>query len=308
MARDMRVAALWRFAVAITVFNILGHLIFGFEQSIAQPLVSLAATYSMEIILELISARAQKRPSRLAGGFREIVEFLLPAHITGLAVGMLLYASDTLWPIIFAAAVAIGSKAVFRVIVAGRARHFLNPSNTGIVATLLLFPWVGIAPPYHFSENLTGAGDWVLPGIILASGSFLNARFTRRIPLIVAWVGTFALQAVVRSLAYGTPLQAPLMPLTGVAFVLFTFYMVTDPGTTPSKPRHQIAFGAGVAIVYGLLQTYHVVFGLFFALVAVCAVRGAVLHALSWRATRAEATERVIVAASSEPVLGRVDR
>ena len=53
--------------------------------------------------------------------------------------------------------------------------------------------------------------------------------------------------------------------MTGVAFLLFTFYMVTDPATTPSTPRGQIAFGAAVAAAYGLLMAFHVVFGLFFA-------------------------------------------
>ena len=49
-----------------------------------------------------------------------------------------------------------------------------------------------------FTENLSGIGDWVLPGLIVASGSFLNARLTKRIPLILAWLGGFALQGVVR--------------------------------------------------------------------------------------------------------------
>jgi hypothetical protein len=64
-----------------------------------------------------------------------------------------------------------------------------------------------------------------------------------------------------------------------VAFILFTFYMVTDPATTPSAPRAQVAFGASVAAVYGLLMAAHVVFGLFFALSLVCAARGAWAHA-----------------------------
>ena len=38
----------------------------------------------------------------------------------------------------------------------GKTQHIFNPSNLGIVATLLLFPSIGVAPPYHFTENLTG--------------------------------------------------------------------------------------------------------------------------------------------------------
>ena len=52
-------------------------------------------------------------------------------------------------------------------------------------------------------------------------------------PLILAWLGGFVLQAAVRSLIQGTPMVAALLPVTGMAFLLFTFYMVTDPATTP---------------------------------------------------------------------------
>jgi enediyne biosynthesis protein E5 len=155
--------------------------------------------------------------------------------------------------------------------------------------TPLPFNWVGIAPPYHFTEGLYGVGDWILPGVIIFTGSFLNTRFTRRVPLIMAWLVGFFAQAAVRSLVLDTPLAAGLLPMTGVAFILYTFYMVTDPATTPEEPRAQVIFGAGVALVYGLLMVTHVVFGLFFALTIVCTVRGVGLLARSWLAERAYA-------------------
>lgn len=279
-----RLGGLRRFAVAITVLNVLGHLYFGFEQSVAQPLVALAVTYSMALLLEWIEARTEKRSPRFAEGFRTLVDFLLPAHITGLAVAMLLYANDRLLPIAFAAAVAMGAKTLFRAPVGKGTRHFFNPSNIGISMVLILFPWVSIAQPYHFTENLTGAGDWILPGFIVLSGTYLNARFTHRLPLIAAWLGGFFLLALLRSWFFGTPMAAAWMPMTGVAFVLYTFYMVTDPATTPSDLRAQVLFGASVAFAYTLLMVVHVVFGLFFALSVVCAVRGIGLHVQAARA------------------------
>ena len=163
-----------------------------------------------------------------------------------------------------------------------------NPSNFGISVTLLLFSWVGIAPPYHFTENLDRIGDWLLPAIIIFSGSFLNSRLTRRIPLIVTWLAAFALQAVIRSVVFDTPLIAALLPMTGMAFILYTFYMVTDPATTPNGTWGQIAFGLGVALAYGLLMILHVVFGLFFALTIVCALRGIGLYVQAWAKSRSE--------------------
>lgn len=290
--RANRLGGLRRFAIAITVLNILGHIFFGFEQSFAQPLVALATAYSTELLLEFIDARCNRRPLRfLGGGVRKFVEFLLSAHISGLACAMLLYANERLGPVMFAAVVAICSKCLLRAPFGNGTRHFFNPSNFGITITLLAFSWVSVAPPYQFTENMIGVGDWILPGIIVCTGTFLNARFTHRLPLIAAWLSGFVGQAVLRSLFFDTPLDAGLVPMTGVAFILYTFYMVTDPATTPEGRREQIAFGLSVAAVYGLLMVMHVVFGLFFALTLVCTVRGLCLYAMRWiRGREREAT------------------
>jgi hypothetical protein len=40
------------------------------------------------------------------------------------------------------------------------------------------------------------------------------------------------------------------------------------------KPRPQFIFGASVATVYGILMEANIVYGLFFATVIVCALRG----------------------------------
>jgi len=296
--RADRLGGLRRFAVAITVLNILGHAFFGFEQSFAHPLVALAAAYSAELLLEFIDALCNHRAPRFkGGGARKFIEFLLSAHITGLACAMLLYANERLGPVIFASVVAICSKAVLRARVGNGTRHFFNPSNFGITVTLLVFSWVSVAPPYQFTENMTGAGDWILPGVIVCTGTFLNARFTHRLPLIAAWLGGFVAQAALRSLFFETPFGAGLVPMTGVAFILYTFYMVTDPATTPEGRRDQIVFGLSVAGVYGLLMVNHIVFGLFFALTIVCAVRGLCMYAMRWVKSR-ERVEMDAVSAS----------
>ena len=269
-----RLGGLRRFAVAITVLNILGHTVFGFEPAWAQPVVALLTAYGMELAIESVDAWARRRRPKFLGSWSGFVDFLLPAHITALAVAMLIYANEQYWMIVFATAVAISSKFLLRVPVGRGRRHFLNPSNFGITATLLMFPVVGIAPPYQFTEHFLGAGDWVLPSVIVLTGSFLNAKFTGRLPLIAAWLGGFALQACVRGLVFDVPVLAALSPMTGVAFILFTFYMVTDPATTPTRTRSQLLFGAGVAAGYGFLVACHVVFAMFFALTIVCTLRG----------------------------------
>lgn len=300
--RANRLGGLRRFAVAITVLNILGHAFFGFEQSLAQPLVALATAYSVELLLEFIDARFNHRPLRfLGGGPRKFIDFLLSAHISGLACAMLLYANETLGPVMFASTVAICSKCLLRApLERGGTRHFFNPSNFGITITLLAFSWVSVAPPYQFTENMISFGDWILPGVIICTGTFLNARFTHRLPLIAAWLGGYVAQAALRSVFFDSAFGAALVPMTGVAFILYTFYMVTDPATTPEGRRDQIAFGFSVAAVYGLLMMAHVVFGLFFALTIVCTVRGLWMYAMRW-ARRREREEMAAPATLSTP-------
>lgn len=284
--KDLRRASLRRFAAAITVLNLLGHTVLGFEQPYAQPFVALLAAYSAELLLEWIESRRLGRRPRFLGPGSTFFDFLLPAHISGMAVAMLLYSDDRPLPIAFAAAAAIASKHLFQVEVNGARRHFFNPSNFGISLTLLALPWVGIAQPYMFTENLSSAWRWLLPLVIVCLGSLLNLRLTGRMPLILAWLSAFVLQAAARHFLLGNRFLPSLNPLTGVAFLLFTFYMVTDPATTPASPRGQIAFGAAVAAVYGALMAAHQVFGLFFALSLVCAGRGALLWLRSLAARR----------------------
>jgi len=283
----IRLGGLRRFAIAITILNLLGHFYLGFEQSWAHPVTALATAYGVELLLEWTASRAAGNRPAYAGGLRTLVDFLLPAHITGLAVGMLLYTNQRLWPVVFATTVSIASKALLRAPTDRGSRHFFNPSNLGISVTLLCFSWVGITPPYMFTEHIDGAADWILPGIIICTGTLLNGRFTHRLPLIAAWVAAFALQAVLRHWLTDASLAAALSPMTGVTFILFTFYMLTEPSTTPSQPRPQMVFGAAVAACYGLLMAAHVVFGLFFALCLVSVCRGVALYASAWDRQRA---------------------
>lgn len=281
---DKRIAALRRFATAITVLNLVGRTFFGFEQSWAQMVVCLVTAHGLEMLLECVGALTEKRrPQFLGGGAVQFIDFFLPAHITGLAVSMLLYASDRYLPFAFATAVAIGAKTLLTAPTPKGRRHFMNPSNFGLAATFLVLSDTAIGVvPYHFTAHLTGAGDWLLPLVIICTGSLLNAKLTGKMPLIGAWVGGFMLQALIRHFVLGTTLLPALAPITGVAFILFTFYMVSDPGTTPMAPRRQMVFGLAVALTYGTLVSLQVTFALFFSLALVCLGRGLVLYVMHW--------------------------
>ena len=273
--------ALRRFAISISIFNILGFTVLGFEQPWIWPFVALATGYTTELVLETIGARVEHRTARYRGnGLKGMIEFLFPAHITSLALNMLIYVNDRIWVMVFAVILAVATKWILRAPVRGSLRHYMNPSNFGIMMVLVLFPWGSIAPPYHFTENVNDPISWIIVGVIVVSGTMLNAKLTNRVWLIGGWLVAFVLQAVLRGLLFDTAIPGALAVMTGVAFVLYTNYMVTDPGTTPSKPASQVAFGAGVALIYGLFMIAHIAYGLFFATAIVCLIRGMFLWSL----------------------------
>jgi Na+-translocating ferredoxin:NAD+ oxidoreductase RnfD subunit len=295
-----RYFALWYFTTLLIVWNILGHTVLGFEQSDLQSLVGVATAIGFQVLLEWVDARVNNRKPRYAGSWADFVNFLPPAIIPGLALTMLLYPNERLMPVIFGVGVAICSKVIFRAPVGGgRTQHVFNPSNLGIVATLLLFPSVGVAPPYQFTENLTGMWHWVLPGIVLVTGIIVHALFTGRIVLVLTWLVAFVIQGQLRSWYFGISWIVPLTPMTSAAFMVFTLYMIPDPATTPVKPLRQALFGVAIAAAYGALLVAHVVYCLFIGLAVVCALRGVTLYALAaWQSVRANQRRPLLVHAS----------
>ena len=304
---NLRLFALWYFTTLMIVWNLLGHLVLGFEQSWATPITAILTATGVSMLLDVADAWARGRKVRFLESPGAFVNFLPACLIPGFACGMLLYANERLWPVIFAVTLSMGAKVLLRAPVGnGRYQHIFNPSNIGVAATLVLFPAVGFAPPYHFTENVRGLWDWGLPGVVLVTGIIIHALFTGRLPLVAAWIFGFVLQGVFRAWLADAPLFVPLMPMTSAAFILFTLYMIPDPATTPLNPKRQLLFGFAVAMVYGVLQMLHIVFGLFFALVTVCAIRGLSLHIyFGWKkfagsAATAPAEERSTVAAPAQ--------
>ena len=189
----MRFFALWYFTILLTAWTILGDTVLGFEQSYAQPIVGVLTACAVAFFLEWLDARMNQRTPRFAGSTANVVNFLPPCIIPGLACAMLIYANSRLAPIVFAVALSLASKVLFRAPIGnGQTQHIFNPSNLGITVTLLLLPAAGLAPPYQFTENVTGLGHWLIPAVILVTGTIIHAKFTGSLPLVLAWFFGFA--------------------------------------------------------------------------------------------------------------------
>ena len=160
----------------------------------------------------------------------------------------------------------------------------MNPSNFAIAVVLVVFQWTG-SLPWGFTINIGGVWDWLLPLVIVALGIRLNLLFTGRLPTVAAWLSSFIVLAFVRAMILQRPVLPELVVLTGIPMVLFTLYMITDPQTSPSRPRSQFVFGSGIAVAYSGLLLLEVQYTLFYSVTVVCAIRGLCLCALNLRAT-----------------------
>ena len=269
-------------ATLATVFTILGHTVFGFEQPVAQVFVALAAGYSSALFFEWVDARVNGIVPGYAGGWRKMVDFLLSAHMTSITLSFLLYFNERLWIMALAVVLAIGSKYVLRVRQNGRLQHFMNPSNFAIAVVLIAYQWTGVLP-WSYTIELHGVFDWLIPLIIVGLGMRLNLLFTGRIPTVLSWLVTFVALGAGRAWFQHSAVVAELIVLTGIPMVLFTFYMITDPQTSPSRRTSQIAFGAGIALAYSVLLLLHVQYTMFYSVTVICVIRGAWLAAASLR-------------------------
>ena len=270
-------------ATLATIFTILGHKVFGFEQSGAHVLVALATGYICSFVFETVDAWANGRPPGFAGGgVRRFVDFFVSTHMTAITVGFLMYTNSHFWALALIVAVAIGSKYFLRVEIGGKTRHFMNPSNMGMVTALVFYQWTAVIP-WGLTTLLHGPALWIVPAVVMFLGLRLNLLYTGKLPLIASFVLVFVAQAIVRSLLLGNPLLAELAILTNVPMALFVLYMITDPQTSPSEMRGQIVFGVAIATCYGVLMAARVNFTLALCLTMVVASRGVLLYVESLR-------------------------
>jgi Na+-transporting NADH:ubiquinone oxidoreductase subunit NqrB len=183
------------------------------------------------------------------------------ALVTALSLSLLLRA-DAVWPLALAAMIAIGSKFALRL----NGKHIFNPANVAIVAMVLSTDAAWTTPgqwgtAIWFAAALAGAGMFV---------TYRAARFD--VPLI--FLGTFAALIFARALWLGDPLTIPLLRLQNGALILFAFFMISDPKTTPDGSIARAFFAAGAAILtYVLIWHFFVTDGLFYSLAAMCLVR-----------------------------------
>jgi Na+-transporting NADH:ubiquinone oxidoreductase subunit NqrB len=189
------------------------------------------------------------------------------ALISGLSLCLLLR-TNYLALAALAAVVTIGSKFAIRV----DGRHLMNPTNFGLVALMSTTGLVWVSP-----------GQWGSQAfflLLMASLGGLVIHRADRSDVTYAFIAFYGAIVAGRALYLGDPMELPLHHLKNGAFLLFAFFMLSDPKTTPDSRPARILFALIVAL--GAAFVHFVLFepnGFLWSL-AVCSITTPVLNRL----------------------------
>jgi len=141
--------------------------------------------------------------------------------ITSASLTLLLRTDQLAWSVL-AGLIAIGSKFVLRI----NGKHVFNPANFAIVVLALSATGVWISP------GQWGAASWF--AVILAALGLMVTGKAKRWDVSLMYLSSFAAILIGRALWYGDPLAIPLHQLQSGALLIFAFFMISDPMTTPN--------------------------------------------------------------------------
>ena len=168
-------------------------------------------------------------------------EWIIPdgAILTALIVVMILSPVEPWYVSAITSAIAVASKYLFRL----RTANVFNPAALALVVTFYPFnaaqSWWGALPDSGFAGLIA----------LVATGLFIVQR-VNKLPVVLAFLGSYF--ALFTAMAFaGEPARVAEIFRTpdANAALFFAFFMVSDPPTSPAKPRDQLVFGLIVAVV-----------------------------------------------------------
>lgn len=205
----------------------------------------------------------------------------LSALITSLSLTLLLR-TDVLWVAALAPVIAVGSKFVLR----ARGKHVFNPANLALVTLTLASEraWVSTG---QWGSAATGALALACLGLIVLTRA-------KRAETTFAFLAAYATLLFVRAAWLGDPLAIPVHQLQSGALLIFAFFMISDPKTTPDAAAGRILFGVAVALVTFVIRFAHYESSAAILALILCApavpLINAVLGGTTYRWTRPGAT------------------
>lgn len=232
-------------AVACILFTylVLGLTVLGFNRS---PIQAITTSISC-VLFEMLLTRY----------FKGQWAFPLSALITSFSLSFLLNYSHDYFLLFIPIFFAIGLKYV----ITFKGRHALNPAMVGVSFSLLFaHDLITAAPAYQWN------GIASMSIFILMLGLMFVIPTVNRHWLVLSFLFFFTLQTALRAfiMRYHLPFETLFLgTLSSPSFFVFSFFMITDPATSPNDKRMQIWIGfwlATVDLLLHLRQSYYTFF------------------------------------------------
>lgn len=247
----------WKVAALLSLYLIFGITFFGFSRHPLQVVVVLGLGMLLDFLFR--------------GFFQKKAVFPLSGYISSLSLAILLnYTLGFAW-IWIPVFIAIASKYVF----VYKKSHLFNPSLFAICVCLLFGQeFITLAPAYQWYGVVEVS--WLATFFIL-TGAFMVFVFKiNRTWLIGSFLFFFLLQSILRAVILEHVIPFSTLVYSSIwtpSFYLFTFFMITDPKTSPKGKYAQILTGFGIAALDLVYHTKFSYFTFFFAGLSVATIR-----------------------------------
>lgn len=204
-------------------------------------IVSIATQLIAEIILCQLKNKTYPSIVKIKNGIPSAI-------ISSMGLCLLLKTND-LTVAALAAFISIASKYIIRI----NGKHIFNPSALGIVAAVVLTGKAWISP-----------GQWGSGAVILFSVLCLGFIITTKVQKLdtsITFLGTFGGLLFIRQVIYlGWPIDFFVQSISTGSLLLFSFFMITDPKTTPNHATARIIWSMLVAAVAFYLATFKFIY------------------------------------------------
>ncbi len=173
---------------------------------------------------------------------------LKSAFISSLSLSLILK-STSLPVLLLAAFLTIASKYIFRY----RKKHFFNPSNFGIIATILFTGQAWVSPGQWGS-------DLLLAIIILFGGTAILLK-VKRIDAALTFIFTYGVLHYIRIVGYyGWDNDVFWHTMSNGTLLLFSFFMITDPKSSPNARQARVIWAFLIAVISFIVSAVYYVY------------------------------------------------
>lgn len=149
-----------------------------------------------------------------------------------------------------AAAITVSSKYLFKI----KGRHIFNPSALGIAATVYITGQAWISPGQWGSNLVLFAG-------IISLGVIIVTR-VQQLDITIAFFASYALLLYLRYTLYlGWPVDFFMQSVSSGSLLLFSFFMISDPKTSPDHTIARIIWAVMVAVIAFYLSAFKFING-----------------------------------------------